>query len=164
MPKIKTGNKAPDFSLPDQNQKIHSLKDYQGKWVLLYFYPKDNTPGCTKEACAFRDWWNKLKRLGVVVLGISKDSVKSHANFASKYNLPFPLLSDQELEVIKKYGAWGKKKMAGREYFGTKRISVLINPKGKVKKIYNNVKPELHAEEVWLDVKQFADKLKTVKQ
>ena len=158
MAKIKIGDMPPDFSLSDQNEQIHSLKDYKNKWILLYFYPKDNTPGCTKEACSFRDWWGKLKKLGVVVLGVSKDSIKSHINFANKYKLPFPLLSDQNLEVIKKYGAWAKKKMMGREYFGVKRISVLINPQGKVQKIYNNVKPEHHAEEVWHDVRQFTPK------
>ena len=158
MAKIKIGDTPPDFSLPDQNEQTHSLKDYKNKWILLYFYPKDNTPGCTKEACSFRDWWDKLKKLGVVILGVSKDSIKSHINFANKYKLPFPLLSDQNLEVIKKYGAWAKKKMMGREYFGVKRISVLINPQGKVQKIYNNVKPENHAEEVWHDVRQLTSK------
>ncbi len=153
MKKIKLGNKAPNFSLPDVNGKIHKLSDYLGKWVAIYFYPRDNTPGCTMEACSFRDNWSKLSRLGAVVLGISKDSVASHKKFAKKYKLPFSLLSDEKAEVIKKYGAWQKKKMAGREYFGTARISFLIDPQGKITKIYTKVVPTQHALEVWQDVK-----------
>jgi peroxiredoxin Q/BCP len=145
--------KATDFSLPDQNNQLHSLKNYQGQWVLLYFYPKDNTPGFTKEACGFPDHLNQLKNYDVVVLGISADSVESHQKFALKYHLNFPLLSDVNKEVIKKYQAWGKKKFMGKEYEGILRISFLINPKGEIVKKYKKVKPEIHAQEVLEDIK-----------
>ncbi len=145
--------KATDFSLADQNNQLHSLKNYQGRWVLLYFYPKDDTPGCTKEACGFRDHLNQLKNYDVVVLGISADSVESHKKFALKHNLNFPLLSDVNKEVIKKYQAWGKKKFMGKEYEGILRISYLINPDGEIVKKYEKVKPEIHAQEVLNDIK-----------
>ena len=151
--KIKEGETAPDFSLPDQNGKIHKLSDYRGKWVFLYFYPKDDTTGCTKEACAIRDNISGFGKMKTVVLGISVDSVKSHEKFAGKYKLPFTLLSDEKKEVVKKYGAWGKKKFMGREYDGTFRISFLIDPKGRIAKTYDKVKPETHAGEVLLDLK-----------
>lgn len=149
---------ATEFSLPDQNGKIHSLKDYQGKWILLYFYPKDDTPGCTKEACGFRDHLNQLKNHEVVVLGISADSVESHEKFAQKYNLNFPLLSDEKKEIIKAYNAWGKKKFMGKEYEGILRISYLINPKGEIVKKYEKVKPEIHAQEVLEDIQNLISK------
>ncbi|TXH02127.1 MAG: thioredoxin-dependent thiol peroxidase [Candidatus Moraniibacteriota bacterium] len=146
---------APDFTLLDQNSQQHSLKQYRGKWVILYFYPKDDTPGCTTEACTFRDNFASLKRAGVVVLGVSVDPVKKHAKFVEKYELPFILLSDQEKEVVKLYDVWGKKKFMGREYMGTNRVSFLVDPKGKLVKIYETVKPAEHALEVLADVKRF---------
>jgi len=137
--KLKIGNRAPNFKLADQNGNVHSLKDYEDKWVLLYFYPKDDTPGCTKEACAIRDSFPRFSKLKAAVLGISADSVQSHKKFAEKYKLPFTLLADIKKEVIKKYGV-------------IFRTSSLINPKGKIAKIYENVKPETHAEEIIKDL------------
>ncbi len=151
--KLKIGDKAPDFTLPDQGGKEHSLSDYKGKWVLIYFYPKDNTPGCTVESCLLRDSIEDIKMAGAEVLGISVDSVKSHSGFAGKYKLPFPILSDEEKEVVNLYGVWGKKKFMGREYLGTNRVSYLIDEKGKIAKIYEKVKPLGHAKEVLADLK-----------
>lgn len=145
---ISINTKAPDFVLKDQDGNEHSLSMYKGKKVLLYFYPKDDTPGCTVEACSFRDSYEDLKKVGLVVLGVSKDSVRSHAKFAQKYDLPFPLLSDESTNVIQAYGAWRKKKFMGREYMGTERISVMINEEGNVEKIYDTVVPKDHVEEV----------------
>ena len=152
--KIEVGKMAPDFELPDQNGKLHKLSDYRGKTVLLYFYPKDDTPGCTKEACSIRDSQSNFKNLTTVVLGVSVDSVESHKKFAEKYGLPFPLLSDEKKEVVKLYGVWGKKEAAGLKHqeLGTLRSSFLIDPEGKIAKIYEKVKPEIHAEEVLEDV------------
>jgi peroxiredoxin Q/BCP len=152
MPKIKVGQLAIDFELPDQNGKTHKLSDYKGKWILLYFYPKDDTPGCTKEACAIRDYFPNFKKLKAAVLGISVDSVESHKKFAEKYRLPFTLLSDTKKEVVKKYGVWGKKTFMGKAFMGTKRTSFLISPEFKIVKVYENVKPEIHAEEVLNDL------------
>lgn len=135
---------------------MHAFKDYAGKWLLIYFYPKDDTEGCAKEACTIRDAWPDFKKLEISVLGISVDSAASHVKFAGKYNLPFTLLSDEKKEVVQQYGVWGKKKFAGREYMGTLRTSFLMNPEGKVAKIYENVKPELHAAEVLGDMAIFA--------
>lgn len=149
---LEVGQKATDFSLPDQDGKIHRLSDYKGRWVVLYFYPKDNTPGCTKEACQFRDNLENLKNKGVVVLGVSADSVASHKKFHEKYNLNFALLSDVNKEVIKAYEAWGKKKFMGREFEGILRVTYLINPKGLITKVYPNVDPEIHAREIIQDV------------
>lgn len=146
--------KAIDFSLYDQNGKIHKLSDYFGKWIVLYFYPKDDTPGCTKEACGFRDNLKILKDIGVIILGISSDSVSSHKKFSEKYNLNFPILSDEKKEVIKKYSAWGKKKFMGREFEGILRITYLINPQGEIVKKYEKVKPEQHAGEIIEDIKK----------
>lgn len=145
--------KAADFKLPDQEGKEHQLADYKGKWVVVYFYPKDDTPGCTKEACGFRDGIAELMKLGAVVLGISKDSVKSHKKFAEKFSLNFPILADETKEVITKYGAWGKKKFMGREFDGTLRKTFLINPGGEIVKIYDKVNPTQHADEVLVDLK-----------
>lgn len=150
---IQRGSKAPSFSLPDQNGKMHSLSDYKGKKVLLYFYPKDNTPGCTTEACNFRDGYKDFEKMGLVILGVSKDSVKSHKKFAEKFELPFSLLSDETGEVVEKYGSWGKKKFMGREYMGILRNSFLIDEEGKIAKVYESVKPNVHADEVRFDVK-----------
>jgi len=152
--KLKVGLKAPNFALPDQTGKKHALVDYRGKWILLYFYPKDNTPGCTKEACGIRDNFPAFQKLGMVVLGVSVDSMKSHQNFSEKYKLPFTLLADEDKKAVKEYGVWAKKKLMGREYMGTLRTSFLINPRGKIAKIYENVKPEKHAEEVLEDLEE----------
>lgn len=141
------------FNLLDQDSKEHSLSDYLGKWVVLYFYPKDDTPGCTKEACNFRDGISQLQKLGAVVLGISKDSVKSHKKFAEKFQLNFPLLSDESKDVIKLYGAWGTKKFMGREFEGILRKTFLINSEGKIVKVYEKVNPTQHADEVLRDLK-----------
>ena len=153
---LKIGQKAPGFHLPDQAGKEHDLKDYAGKWVLLYFYPKDDTPGCTTEACTLRDNFPKFKKMKAVVLGISADAVKKHAKFAEKYDLPFTLLADEEKNLVNAYGVWAKKKFMGREYMGILRNSYLINPEGKIAKIYEKVKPQEHAEEVLADLKALA--------
>ena len=145
---MKIGQAAPDFKLPDQDGKPHQLKDYRGSWVLLYFYPKDDTPGCTREACDIRDRFPDFKKLKIQVLGASVDPVKRHKKFVEKHGLPFTLLSDEGKSLVKKYGVWGKKKFMGREYDGTFRTSFLIDPKGKIAHIYEKVKPETHAEEV----------------
>jgi len=160
MKKLTEGSKAPDFSLSDQNGKVHALSNYRGKWVLLYFYPKDNTPGCTKQACAIRDVFPTLKRQQLVVLGVSIDSEKSHKKFEEKFSLPFTLLADTEKRVVRQYSVWGLKKFMGREYEGTFRTSFLINPEGVIAKIYEMVKPELHATEVIADLKVFSTQKK----
>lgn len=146
--------KAPDFALPDQDGNMHTLKDMRGEWVLLYFYPKDDTPGCTKQACALRDSFPRFKKLKCSVFGISVDSGKSHKKFEEKYSLPFTLLSDTDHTMVEAYGVWGKKKFMGREYEGTLRTSFLIDPTGHIAKVYENVKPEPHAEEVLEDLKK----------
>ncbi len=152
--KLKVGDKAPEFTLPDQDGNWQSIKNYRGEWTLLYFYPKDDTTGCTKEACAIRDAMPDFKNLKAEVLGVSVDSVESHKKFADKYGLPFTLLSDEKKKVVNEYGVWGLKKMMGREYEGTFRTSFIINPEGKIAKIYEGVKPEIHAEEVLNDLKK----------
>lgn len=152
MLKLKVSQKAPDFKLPDQDGKVHKLADHKGEWVLVYFYPKDDTPGCTKEACMIRDNFPEFKKLHVQVFGVSADSAAKHAKFAEKYKLPFTLLADEEKEMIKKYGVWAKKKFMGREYMGILRTSFLIDPTGKIAKIYENVQPPVHAEEVLQDI------------
>jgi thioredoxin-dependent peroxiredoxin len=134
------GKKAPAFSLEGNDGKTHSLDDYKGKTVVIYFYPKDNTPGCTKEACGFRDLSAALKKSGTVVLGVSKDSIESHNKFAANYKLPFILLSDPKTEVMKKYGAFGKKMMYGKEVQGTIRSTVVIDSQGEVIKHWTTVK------------------------
>lgn len=146
--------KAPDFSLPDQDNKTHKLSQYLGKWVLIYFYPKDDTPGCTTEACTLRDNLPHFKTSQAIVLGISKDSPASHKKFADKYGLPFTLLSDEDHKVLEKYGAWGEKSFMGRKFMGIRRISFLINPEGKIAKVYPKVKPADHAKEVLNDIEQ----------
>ncbi len=143
---------APDFSLTDQNGVVHSLRDYRGKWVLMYFYPKDDTPGCTKQACAIRDSWAEFEEMNCIVLGISTDGEKSHKKFEEKYTLPFSLLADIEKKVVQAYGVWSPKKFMGREFLGTQRSSFLINPDGVIVKVYEKVKPELHAENVLSDL------------
>ncbi len=147
------GKSAPAFSLPDQDGTVHKLSEYKGTWLLLYFYPKDNTGGCTIEACTIRDDFPKFKRIGATVVGVSNDSVKSHKKFADTYELPFTLLADEHKEVVGKYGVYGEKKFMGRTYMGIKRTSFLINPQGKIAKVYERVKPPLHAAQVIADLK-----------
>lgn len=142
-------DKAPDFSLQDDSGKEVSLRSLKGKKVVIYFYPKDDTPGCTKEACGFRDSWKKFEKAGIAVYGVSKDSIESHQKFKNKYSLPFPLLSDPENTLAKSYGAWGEKNMYGRKTYGIIRSTFIIDESGTIQKIYPKVKPEGHAEEVW---------------
>lgn len=137
---LSQNTKAPDFKLSDQNGKVHSLSDYKGKWVLIYFYPKDFTSGCTTEACIIRDSWSEFSKNGIVVLGISKDSVESHKKFAKEHKLPFTLLADSEKKVLKMYGSWQKNK--------TIRMSYLVNPDGKIAKVYPKVYPKIHAKQI----------------
>lgn len=127
---------------------MHRLSEYRGRWVVLYFYPKDDTPGCTKEACGFRDEKGRLEALGAVVLGVSADGVESHRAFAEKHHLNFPLLADPKKEAISAYGAWGKKNLYGKEYEGVLRQTFLIDPEGRIAKVWRKVNPEGHAEEV----------------
>lgn len=150
--------KATNFSLPDQDGKTHTLDDYKGKWVVLYFYPKDGTPGCTKEACSFRDGRDFLESEGAVVLGVSKDSITSHKKFAEKHNLNFTLLSDEDGKVAEAYDSYGPKKFMGREYLGIKRNTFLINPEGEIVREYKGVNPVTHVASLLKDLKE----LKTV--
>lgn len=181
---LKVGQKAPPFKLPDQDGVLHQLKDYAGQWLLIYFYPKDDTPGCTTEACSLRDSFPKFKKItspipslerrgkregaasssgsspfkgearrGATILGVSVDSVKSHNKFVTKYKLPFTLLADENKEMVEKYGAWAEKSMYGKKYMGTLRTSFLVDPTGKIAKIYEKVKPATHAEEVVKDLR-----------
>ena len=149
---LTSGQPAPDFSLPDQNGINHALADYRGRYVLVYFYPKDDTPGCTTEACSFRDNLSHFEQLHTVVLGISADSADSHKKFSRKFSLHFTLLADATKKTVEHYGVWGKKNFMGREYMGTLRTSFLIDPQGKIVKIYQSVKPPQHASEVLADL------------
>ncbi len=146
--KLKEGDKAPDFDAPISGGGRLALSDLKGKNVVLYFYPKDDTPGCTKEACAFRDAYAKFKKTGAVVLGVSPDPVKSHDKFTEKFKLPFDLISDEDKKIVQQYGVWGEKTFMGRKYMGTHRVTFLIGPDGRIKKIWPKVKPEEHAAEV----------------
>ncbi|MEK7079027.1 MAG: thioredoxin-dependent thiol peroxidase [Patescibacteria group bacterium] len=145
--------KVLNFSLPDQNNKIHNLADYIGRWVLVYFYPHDDTPGCTKEACGFRDKSKQYKDKNIIILGISKDSVASHKKFAEKYHLTFPLLSDESKETIKAYGVWGGNKFLGKTFEGILRKTFLIDPTGEIRKIYDKVDVLNHADAILQDIK-----------
>ncbi len=145
---LKVGKKAPAFSLPNQDGKIVSLSDYKGKKVVLYFYPKDDTPGCTKESCAFRDGIDEIQGIGAEVLGVSGDSVESHKNFAKKFNLNFPLLSDESKQMIRAYGVWKEKSLYGRKYMGIERTTFIIDETGKIDDIFHKVKVDGHLEEV----------------
>ena len=151
---VEVGKKAPAFSLPDADGKKRSLKEFLGKKVILYFYPKDNTPGCTTEACDFRDSFPKFKNDDAVVLGMSPDSPQSHTKFAGKFELPFILLSDEKKEVLQKYDVWKEKSMYGRKYMGVVRTTMIIDEKGIVRKIYPKVKVTRHVEEVYKDLKE----------
>lgn len=154
MKKLKEGILAPDFKAFDQDGKSHKLSEYRGQWVLVYFYPKDDTPGCTKEACSIRDAWPDFKKLKVKVFGVSIQDGKSHKKFAEKYDLPFTLLVDEEKKIVSKYGVWGEKSLYGRKYMGTFRSSFLIDPKGKIAKIYEKVNPVSHAVDILEDLKK----------
>jgi peroxiredoxin Q/BCP len=152
---IEPGSVAPDFNLPDQHGHEQKLSDYKGKWIVLYFYPKDLTPGCTTEACNFRDDFSNFEKLDAVVLGVSKDSVKRHQKFSEKYELPFPLLSDEHGSVCENYGVWQEKSLYGKKYMGIARLTYLIDPDGKIAKVYPKVKPKDHAEELLNDLNGF---------
>lgn len=149
---LKLNESAPDFSLPDQDGKLHKLSDYRGKFVLIYFYPKDDTPGCTKEACSFRDNLPQFGNIGTAIIGISTDTVLSHKKFVQKYKLPFTILADTDKKIVKQYGVWQPKKFMGREFLGTVRSTFLVNPKGKIVKMYEKVNPSTHVQEVIKDL------------
>lgn len=145
---LKEGDKAPDFSAKDQDGNDVNLADLKGQRVVLYFYPKDDTPGCTKEACSFRDSDDVYKEKNIRVLGVSTDSEKSHQKFISKFNLPFTLLADTDKKIVEDYGVWGEKSMYGRKYMGTNRKTFLIDEEGKIKKVFDKVNVSEHADEV----------------
>jgi peroxiredoxin Q/BCP len=145
---LASGIKAPDFSLPDENNVIRKLSEFHGRPLVLYFYPKDDTSGCTTEACSFRDDYSAYMSANLVILGVSPDSPNSHAKFKEKYSLPFPLLADEGHKVCDKYGVWGPKKYMGRTYEGVKRTTFLIAPNGRIAQVFENVKPVGHSKEV----------------
>ena len=145
---LEEGIKAPDFSLYDEKGELHSLSDYKGQKVVVYFYPKDNTPGCSKQACAFKSAYDGFKELNVKVIGISKDSQKSHKNFIEKYELPFLLLSDPELQAIQAYDVWQEKKMYGKTYMGVVRSTYVIDEEGNIEKVYKKASPANNASEI----------------
>ncbi|MEW5829368.1 MAG: thioredoxin-dependent thiol peroxidase [Chloroflexota bacterium] len=145
---LQAGIPAPDFELPDEAGHSHRLSDYRGRTVVLYFYPKDDTTGCTTEACNFRDDYSAYQQAGVAILGVSPDSTKSHAKFKSKYDLPFPLLADVDHSVCEQYGVWGLKKFMGREYMGVMRTTFLISAEGNILEVFEKVKPAEHSSEI----------------
>ena len=145
---ISTNQLAPEFTLLDENEIQHTLSDYRGKPVVLYFYPKDDTPGCTKEACGFRDDYSAYEETNVVILGVSPDTPKSHLKFKNKYDLPFTLLADSDHKVCDLYEVWGRKKFMGREYDGVFRTTFLIDPQGNIINVFENVKPANHSEQI----------------
>ncbi len=145
---LKIGDKAPEFTLKDKNQNDISLSDFKGKKIILYFYPKDNTPGCTRQACAFAGLYSEFQKLNVEVIGISKDSVASHIKFAEKHSLPFILLSDPELSAIKSYGVWQEKKLYGKVSMGVVRTTFIIDEQGNIENIMPKVKPDTNAQEI----------------
>ena len=145
---LEVGMDAPNFTLLDEDEKEHTLSSYKGKAVVLYFYPKDDTPGCTKEACGFRDAYSEYEKLNSVIFGVSADDPKSHAKFIKKFDLPFTLLADTEKEVVNMYNVWGMKQMFGKEYEGIHRVTFIIDKEGKIAKIFENVRPDEHSEEV----------------
>lgn len=146
--KLKTGSKAPDFTVSDQDGNEISLGDYKGKKVALFFYPKDNTPTCTQEACNLRDNIGLLKKKGIAVLGVSNDSVRKHKNFEKKFSLPFPLLADEDKKIVNLYGVWDEKKLFGITYMGILRTTFLINEDGKIAHIIDKVRSKAHAEQI----------------
>jgi thioredoxin-dependent peroxiredoxin len=145
---LKEGDKAPEFTAPTNGGGTVSLADFKGRNVILYFYPRDNTPGCTVEACSFRDEHTRLQQKGAVVLGVSTDPVKSHDKFVEKFKLPFPLVVDEEKKIVRAYGVWGEKTFMGRKFKGTHRVTFLIGPDARIRRIWPKVKPEGHAAEV----------------
>ena len=145
---IKENFKVPNFKLPSSNNKTFEINKSLKQYLVIYFYPRDNTPGCTSEAKDFSKLYKEFKKLNCEIFGISKDSIESHKKFISKFKIPFQLLSDEKIVALKKYGAWGEKSMYGKKFMGIKRTTVLINPKGKIIKIWNNVKVKDHAKEV----------------
>ena len=145
---IEAGIPAPEFTLLDENSKLRSLAEFQGKPVVLYFYPKDDTPGCTTEACNFRDDYDVYQKAGVTILGVSPNNPKDHTKFKVKYNLPFSLLADTEHKICEAYGVWGRKKFMGKEYDGVFRTTFLIGPDGVILRVFENVKPDGHSKEV----------------
>ncbi len=149
---LKEKTPAPDFSLADETGQVRKLSDYEGKLVLLYFYPKDDTPGCTTEACSLRDDYSAYEKAGVVILGVSADTVASHKKFKQKYHLPFSLLADVDHKVCEAYGVWARKKLMGREYMGILRTSYLIGTDGMIRKVFPDVKPSEHSKEVLASV------------
>jgi thioredoxin-dependent peroxiredoxin len=142
------GSKAPAFALPADTGKTFALTDLKGKKVVLYFYPKDDTEGCTVEACEFRDHWSAVRKAGTVVLGVSPDGVASHGRFRKRYHLPFPLLADEDHAVAERYGVWGEKSMFGRKYFGVRRTTFVIDEAGRIARVFERVRPKGHAAEV----------------
>lgn len=154
--KLKEGDLAPDFTAPSTAGEI-SLKQFRGKPVVLYFYPRDNTPGCNKEACGFRDAWSQFAKAGAVVLGVSTDSMKAHEKFAAKFELPFVLVADEGKEIVQAYGVWGQKSFLGKKFMGTHRVTFLIGADGKIQKIWPKVKPEEHGAEVLAEIARGKD-------
>lgn len=151
---LKEGTKAPDFTVQDQNGNSISLKDYTGYKLIIYFYPKDNTPGCTAEACNLRDNYGLLINKGFKLIGVSADSEKSHKNFSKKHDLPFPLIPDTDKELIKSFGVWGPKKFMGRSYEGIHRVTFVIDEKGIIEKVFTKVKTKAHAEQILQEYEQ----------
>lgn len=145
---LKPGDRAPEFTLPSDGGRTVSLRELRGRTVVLYFYPKDDTPGCTTEACEFRDRWAEVQRSGAVVLGVSPDPVASHDRFKAKFALPFPLLADEDHAVAEAYGVWGEKTMFGRPYMGVHRTTFVIDAEGRIARVFEKVKPEGHAAQV----------------
>jgi peroxiredoxin Q/BCP len=148
MPLLSVGDKAPAFQTTDQDGERVSLSDFKGRKVVLYFYPKDDTPGCTKEACSFRDGWSKFRKKKIAVLGVSADDEKSHKKFAEKFSLPFPLLADTDKKIVKDYGVWGEKSLYGRKFMGINRVTYLIDESGRIAAVWPKVKPDGHADEL----------------
>ncbi|GAB4497912.1 MAG: thioredoxin-dependent thiol peroxidase [Anaerolineales bacterium] len=153
---LSAGTLAPDFTLPDETGSLHTLSQYRGRAIVLYFYPKDDTPGCTTEACNFRDDYSAYQQANVVILGVSPDSPKSHTKFKQKFNLPFPLLADENHAVCEAYQSWGRKKFMGREYEGVLRNTYLIAPDGSIAKVFESVKPAEHSAEVLAALRELA--------
>ena len=151
---IQTGSPAPEFSLADDTGNIRKLSDFRGQTLVLYFYPKDDTPGCTTEACNFRDDYSAYEKAGVTILGVSPDSPKSHAKFKQKFQLPFALLADEYHAICEAYGVWGEKKFMGKEYMGVLRTTFVIGPDGRIKKVFESVKPADHSAEVLAAIRE----------
>ena len=160
MPLLSIGDKAPAFEATDQDGEAVTLRDFRGSNVILYFYPKDDTPGCTKEACSFRDVWARFRRRKIAVLGVSVDDARSHRKFAEKFSLPFRLLADPDRKIVRAYGVWGEKSMYGRKYMGTHRATYWIDAKGRIAAVWPKVKPEGHAEEILARIPKSSEPLR----